>query len=106
MNKVRVLVLSGCKQCHNLTTALDALNISYVPLDADINGNISDDIEILLGTINYPIVTVERPPITTHLYRADDASKLGFNPIDHHTNKMGFTTVEQMVQQIETILNT
>ena len=104
MNKVRVLQLSGCNQCHTLITKLDAVRISYDIVDADENTTLADTIEQLLNAVNYPIVTIEQPPITTHLYRATDSVDMGLHFIDHHTNKIGCVTVDGMLDQIINLL--
>ena len=105
MNKVRVLVLSGCRLCEALLSMLDELNISYVPLDADVNSNLADDIEKLLGTINYPIATIIQYPITTHLYRAEEYSDICTSQINSTTTKIGCASVETIIHNIKLILN-
>ena len=104
MSKVRVLLLSGCNQCHTLITKLDALKIEYEPVDADIDVALADSIELLLNAVNYPFVTLEQPPITTHLYRANDSAEMGLQFIDHHTNKIGCATVDGMLDQLLNLL--
>lgn len=104
MNKVRVLQLSGCSKCHTLTAKLDAVRISYELVDADENTTLADTIEQLLNAVNYPIVTIEQSPITTHIYRATDSVDMGLYSIDHHTNKIGCATVDGILDQIINLL--
>jgi hypothetical protein len=105
MEKVKVLLLSGCKLCHALTTMLDDNKIFYVPLNADNNGTLCDTVEVLLNTINYPIVIIDIDGIQTYIYRVDKTEQLGRKTIDDQTVKVGCLDNNRMLDEILTILN-
>lgn len=104
MNKVKVLLLSGCSYCDALTTKLDVLRIKYEAIDADVNTTLADDIERLIQSTTYPILLLEKPPINTILFRTTEAEKLGLHVIDHHTNKLGCVTIDNMLYYLQTLL--
>ena len=104
MNKVKVLLLSGCSHCDTLIKELDILKIKYESIDADDNSILADDVERLIKTSAYPILILEQPPITTFLFRATDTPELGLNFIDHHMNRLGCSNVGAMVGFLQTLL--
>ena len=104
MNKVRILLLDGCKMCHTLCTGLDAEGLFYVPLNADNNSKLADETEVLLSTINYPIAIVEGPDNTTYVHRVDNAADAKTTALNPTTTKIGCVSVEHMLEILKTLL--
>ena len=105
MDKVRVLVLKGCKLCESLLAELTTLDNRIVTLDADMNSSLADKVEVLLATINYPIIIIDQESITTYLYRVDDSNQLGVLLLDPSTRKIGCYDVDDMVASLKKLLN-
>ncbi len=105
MKKVKVLRLSGCKKCQGLMVALDDLKIPYTSIDANDNGALADEVELLLDTCSYPIIVVKDSTTTTYLYLSDNLSDLGFYPITYQVFKIACATTIDMVERLKTLLN-
>lgn len=102
MNKVRLLLLSGCHVCHSLIEGLDAAGVSFESIDADDNCELADATEALLNTANYPIAIIDQPNHTTYVYRSDAMSTLGPINIGNNIIKIGCATNEHMLDAIKT----
>jgi len=100
MNKVRVLLLSGCSRCHELTTKLTEANIAYQALDADVNDSVASAAEKVTGTSRYPMVIVESSTGTTVIFIAEGASQLGTQSINRTTHIIGCINVDTILHNI------
>ena len=105
MKKVKVLRLSGCPHCRSFITALDDLGITYTSIDANDNGKLADEVELLLDTYIYPIVIVTTPDTKTYLHLADNSAELGYYPLNYQVSKIACATTDEMVEQLKTLLN-
>jgi glutaredoxin len=56
---VRIVTLSDCDYCRWLKSELDANEISYTNIDAEMFNNFSNDIEDRLKTKSYPMVFID-----------------------------------------------
>jgi glutaredoxin len=59
---VRILTLSDCDYCIWLKNELDANEISYTNIDAEVFSDFSDEIENKLKTDTYPMVFIDLGP--------------------------------------------
>ena len=103
--KVRVLRLSGCGWCEEVTKRLVESNIEFESIDADVNSELADRVESLLDTLLYPIVIVERPADTWYVFRPSREEEInkvvgvGFN-----NYKVGYNTIIDIVETVEELL--
>ena len=104
MNKVRLMLLSGCHVCHSLIEGLDAAGVSFESVDADDNCELADSIEAVLNTANYPIAIIDQPNHTTYVYRSDTMGTVGSIKLTNLVTKIGCATNEHMLDTIKTII--
>jgi len=105
MYKIKVLTLNGCSLCESLVEELREAGIKFVELNADLNSDLADKTEVLIGTINYPIVVLEIPEGTTYFFRADDTTQVGSTSLDQTTVKVGCVNISSMIQLINLLIN-
>lgn len=57
---IKVFTLEGCSRCKALIGELNKEGIGYQNCDADTYGEVADDLERLLNTSTYPIITINK----------------------------------------------
>lgn len=99
--KIRVLRLSGCGWCEEITNRLDSLGIKFESLDANEEDYLADRLESLLDTLMYPIIIVDRPVDTWYIFRPSHQKELNkifsIGPSDY---KVGRNTIADMVDTV------
>ena len=106
MLKVNVLGLSGCHWCRALTGELDEISIPYSLKYADDHDALADYLENLLGTKEYPIMTISDNHKTLYyIYRPDSAAGLGLGKTSDGAHKIGCSTIKVMLSTLQEILN-
>lgn len=105
MNKVRVLLLSGCSRCHELISKLNSYNISYEAIDADENDKLAYAIEKATGTTAYPMIIIEQSLSNIYLFIANDVSQLEPRSINRNDVKIGSISVGVMADTLNLIIN-
>lgn len=105
MYKIKVLTLNGCSLCRALIEGLKEADIKSVELNADLNSDLADKTEVLVGSINYPIVIFEIPEGTTYFFRVDDNTQVGTTPLSLDTAKVGCVNITSMIQLIKLLIN-
>lgn len=97
MKKVTVLRLSGCTYCEELVRKLNAKQVAYSTIDADIESDFADEVEDLLDVYVYPIVRIEdNAGRYKYLYRAANSKELGSKEINGGI-KVGVLGIDEIV---------
>jgi glutaredoxin len=106
MEKVIVLGLNGCVHCEALVKSLKEQNIPFEFRDVDLkeHSSLADRMELLLKTMIYPMIIIERPSGAKYLYRVDTIDEAKETPIPFAT-KIGCVSTDSMVAITKKYLN-
>lgn len=98
--KVKVLRLSGCGWCEEVTKQLEDLGIEFESLDANKEEDLADRTESLLDTLLYPIIIVDRPIDVWYLFRPQNTKEVGkITPMGFKNFKLGCNTIADLVKE-------
>jgi hypothetical protein len=91
---IKIITLSGCNLCRKLITELGYRGVTYSILSAEVNDELCDQVEVLLGTNKYPIVIVNN----NHYYHlVEDSQKLGVRTLEDGSIATGCAYVDTLV---------
>ena len=101
MKTIKVVKLSGCHWCQSVINELVSLKIPFTEIEADSNGKLADQLEALLNTTYYPITIIEADNLTTYVFRATEATEVGYKTLDTTSQKIGCLTLAAILTQIK-----